>query len=361
MIKLNRLFCVALLATCYGGTTAVAQTVTVNQDTKEISISASDPVVDIDGYAITSASGQLSTTGWSSLNSNAVDGWEELLGTVNELSEFDTTAATVTSLDSTISFGAAWDDSSLETLQLAAGLGVDVRDVAFTYVELNTGIETAVNVIYTGDADQNNIVLRVDTGTGNVMMVNESPHMLTIDGYTILSSAGSLDTSWDGLRDTETDFVLAGNTANGLGEINGASSLTLNPNDSFDLGSAFTASGTQDLVFDFLQVGDANPFRGVVEYTASVVAVDGDYNNDGTVDAADYTVWRDNLGTGAILPNDVTPGVVDESDFNVWRSNYGAGGAGAGSASVASVPEPTSAMLIVVCGLASVCGLRRRN
>lgn len=363
MIKLNRLFFVALLATCYSGSLAVAQTVTVNQTTGEISIATGGDPIDFDGYAILSASGQLSTTGWSSLNGQpAFDGWEELLGTTNELSEFDTTAATVNQIgSSSISFGNAWDDSNISALQLAAGFGVDVRDVAFNYVELNSGVETSVNVVYTGDGIQNNLVIRVDTGTGNAMLVNESPFPQTIDGYTILSASGSLDTSWNGLRDTETNFTMAGNSATGLGEINGLGSLTLNPNDMFDLGSAFTPGSSQDLVFDFLQVGEDDSFRGAVEYSASVAALDGDYNGDGVVDAADYTVWRANTGSNATLPNDVTPGVVDESDFLVWRSNYGANGSGASTASAAAVPEPTSATLIAVFGLAAMSGLRRRS
>jgi hypothetical protein len=50
----------------------------------------------------------------------------------------------------------------------------------------------------------------------------------------------------------------------------------------------------------------------------------GDYNENGVVDAADYTVWRDTLTAGGTeLPNDPTPGTVDESDFLYWRSHFG--------------------------------------
>ena len=30
----------------------------------------------------------------------------------------------------------------------------------------------------------------------------------------------------------------------------------------------------------------------------------GDYNNNGKVDAADYVLWRNNVGTTTVLPND---------------------------------------------------------
>jgi hypothetical protein len=55
----------------------------------------------------------------------------------------------------------------------------------------------------------------------------------------------------------------------------------------------------------------------------------GDYNENGTVDAADYVVWR-NAGATATLPNDPSPGTVDQSDFETWKSNFGSSGAGDG-------------------------------
>jgi hypothetical protein len=45
----------------------------------------------------------------------------------------------------------------------------------------------------------------------------------------------------------------------------------------------------------------------------------GDYNNNGTVDAADYVVWRN----GGPLANDPTPG-VQPTDYDAWRANFGA-------------------------------------
>ncbi len=79
----------------------------------------------------------------------------------------------------------------------------------------------------------------------------------------------------------------------------------------------------------------------------------GDYNNNGTVDAADYAVWRNNLGQSVMLPNDSTPGTVMQADYDVWRAHFGeAVGAGttlraAQSMSVA-VPEPISWTLLIL-------------
>ncbi|TWT85968.1 hypothetical protein Pla123a_07760 [Posidoniimonas polymericola] len=66
----------------------------------------------------------------------------------------------------------------------------------------------------------------------------------------------------------------------------------------------------------------------------------GDFNADGQVDAADYSVWRDNLGAAVTLPGDVTPGSISELDYEVWRNNLGAVFAGFGVAGVHPTPEP---------------------
>lgn len=52
----------------------------------------------------------------------------------------------------------------------------------------------------------------------------------------------------------------------------------------------------------------------------------GDYNIDGIVDAADYTVWRDTLGQ-TVSPFSAADGdgsgIIDLNDYNVWKSTYG--------------------------------------
>ena len=45
---------------------------------------------------------------------------------------------------------------------------------------------------------------------------------------------------------------------------------------------------------------------------ALVPAAAGDFNNDGSVDAADYVVWRNGLGT-----------IYTQSDYDTWRANFG--------------------------------------
>lgn len=72
----------------------------------------------------------------------------------------------------------------------------------------------------------------------------------------------------------------------------------------------------------------------------------GDYNDDGAVDAIDYSVWRESLGNSTVLPNDSTPGAVDSSDFALWRSNYvGPSFNQSLHPSRVAAPEPTAMVL----------------
>jgi hypothetical protein len=94
--------------------------------------------------------------------------------------------------------------------------------------------------------------------------------------------------------------------------------------------------------------------------------VAGDYNEDGVVDAADYTVWRDRLGQSTPLPNtDPTDmdGQVTTAEYNFWKSRFGAT-SGAGSSDLnrgtGAVPEPTSCGLVLL-AFATILGAGRHR
>jgi hypothetical protein len=84
-----------------------------------------------------------------------------------------------------------------------------------------------------------------------------------------------------------------------------------------------------------------------------VATLAGDYNGNGIVDAADYTVWRDHLGQSVTLPNDTTPGSVIQADYDVWKANFG-NHSGSGSGASAAVPEPATRWMFLV-GILALC------
>ena len=98
------------------------------------------------------------------------------------------------------------------------------------------------------------------------------------------------------------------------------------------------------------------------ERALDLLALPGDFNHDGIVDAADYTVWRDAFGeTGALLAADGDGnGAVNNDDFAIWKTHFGqsaSGGLGATAAIDISVPEPAgwlmmclAAIVVLLCG-----------
>jgi hypothetical protein len=100
-------------------------------------------------------------------------------------------------------------------------------------------------------------------------------------------------------------------------------------------------------------------FTGLDIGFAPPAGITGDYNNDGKVDAGDYVTWRKAQGTTNVLANDPVGGTIGAAQYNNWRANFGKPpGAGSGLEG-ASVPEPASAVLLLI-GLAAF-GSRRRN
>jgi hypothetical protein len=145
------------------------------------------------------------------------------------------------------------------------------------------------------------------------------------------------------------------------------------------VGSASTGHGRYDV--DFIQFEHKADWEGIQEFRnfrlghigEATGPVDGDYNGNGVVDAADYTVWRDNENAAG-LPGDLagdgddgtgtgTPdGMVDDSDYEFWRARFGATtplGAAAGGSG--AVPEPAGFALCAFASLALAWATRFRK
>jgi len=96
--------------------------------------------------------------------------------------------------------------------------------------------------------------------------------------------------------------------------------------------------------------GSNSSLTVLVHPQATLIA---DYNANGVVDAADYTVWRDGLGS-----------IYTPADYEVWKAHFGQS-AGSGSlafsASHAAVPEPTSLWLMCVAWAAAISCRHRHD
>jgi hypothetical protein len=104
---------------------------------------------------------------------------------------------------------------------------------------------------------------------------------------------------------------------------------------------------------------DAREFAGNQYFTVPA-RVRGDYNGNGVVDAADYTVWRNTTGE-MVLPGEGADGerdgMVDNGDYYEWKARYGNTaviGAGSGTESVDVVPEPGGWLLFMVAVVGAV-------
>lgn len=92
---------------------------------------------------------------------------------------------------------------------------------------------------------------------------------------------------------------------------------------------------------------------------SDVTPVPGDYNGNGSVDAADYLVWRGTLGQSGsrLMADGYRDGLIDQRDYDVWRMNFGAVHGGVGSSqSGPAVPEPASIVPALVVGLFVIAG-----
>jgi hypothetical protein len=111
--------------------------------------------------------------------------------------------------------------------------------------------------------------------------------------------------------------------------------------------------GTQPAGFSYALSNDT--VNTAIKLTVTSLAVPGDANNDGKVDAADYVLIRkqnSDITTGAGL-----------TAYNAWRTNFGTGVPGSGSGgglAGAAVPEPT-AILLAVLGFFATGMVRRRR
>jgi hypothetical protein len=101
--------------------------------------------------------------------------------------------------------------------------------------------------------------------------------------------------------------------------------------------------------------GDGQDY-GIAWWAASAIDPStGDYDGNGSVGPEDYDVWKSNFGTNFADADGNGNGTVDAADYTVWRDNLGSG-------SIAAVPEPSTAMLLLgLIGIVASRGARTKQ
>jgi hypothetical protein len=109
----------------------------------------------------------------------------------------------------------------------------------------------------------------------------------------------------------------------------------------YDIDTA-TGAATQIGTGDFTD-GVPDAFNGLYGLAAIVHAtggLDADFNNDGTVDAADLAQWQGDFGVNG--DSDANgDGDSDGSDFIAWQGSYAA-------TAISAVPEPHGLAIVLL-------------
>jgi hypothetical protein len=224
------------------------------------------------------------------------------------------------------------------------------------------------------------IVAQVFPLTGEIRFTNRGLAPVPIVFYSIVSPSEALISSlavWTSIDDyydaSGNHLVDAANEWNKLSESSDELSEadfmntggSLPPMRSISLGRVWNPHQVPfpDLLIEIREPSEAEV--GVtIEYT-----MDGDYSGSGTVDFTDYQLfWRSTFGSSTYLLADGNlNGSVDAADYVLWRNNVGqsvpsapfAAGTGTVAGNLTAVPEPASALLLSL-ALAAISHARAR-
>ena len=215
-----------------------------------------------------------------------------------------------------------------------------------------------------------NGVIDANVSSNGLISPGTSPGALQITGNYVQNSDGKLLIELGGVSIFDQLIV--------TGDATLAGQLTVSLVDSFipTAGQSFTFLTSGDVNDTFiLEVLPSVPnLAFAVIYNAESVvltvlpALPGDYNLNGTVDAADFVLWRNSTPGAPIAPyagaDGNGNGFIDAGDYNIWRARFGetiGSGAGATASTNAAVPEPTALALLLLTGAVALPRRPRRR
>jgi hypothetical protein len=209
------------------------------------------------------------------------------------------------------------------------------------------------------------------------------------NGSSFVNAAFNMYVSYDGAGGQFGDVSVDADTSNITNSAVYASVDSTDPNRMVVVAINRTATAkttgiavTHDRVFDHAEVYQLTSSSSVIEREADIEldllnafqytmpawsvstlvlisdGLPGDFNRDGSVDAADYVVWRDMQGqTGDVAADANEDNIVDAKDYALWQSQFGRTGGPSGSGSGEfAVPEPSA---MIFCTTAAFLFLAR--
>jgi hypothetical protein len=277
-------------------------------------------------------------------------------------------------------------DISADTTLSAASTTDIVASAHVLQMSGVTVVEPGATILgdgYLQNAASGDMSLPAGLSIGNVALSNEGllrlgdavgavavAEFVQSAGATLVADVGRNTTSTDSdvLTISSSAALVAGFVQPNIVNIGG----TFQPPQIGDTFTILTAVGGVGGTFD--DVLDSNLGGQVYEWTlihnpnnvqvqlVDVGGLPGDYNLNGVVDAPDYVIWRKLLGSQTNLAADGDlSGTVDEADYGFWLPRFGnTFGSGSDASHPSAVPEPGSALLLVL-GAVAVFLRDRRN
>lgn len=238
--------------------------------------------------------------------------------------------------------------------------GQTIVDEGLLTVDATTG--TGDTIVHTGGELNGAGDVLGDLISDGIVSPGASAGTLNVAGSYTQNGSGVLQIELQAATAGSFDVLVVGGTATLDGDLQlsllGGFAPTVG--DSFEILTASGIAGQLHLT------GDAAGFSLSSDGTALVLQygpLPGDYDGDGTVDVADYEVWRAAFGTTDPAADGNGDRVVDGADYTLWRDNVGAGSPASAAGSLApppAVPEPGT-LLPLCAALACLAVVARRR
>jgi hypothetical protein len=336
------------------------------------SLYISDPVTSAHNWSSPAASSNwATTTNWSAAGTPSV------LWVTNAQNVSGSPQEAVVSADSTVwELNVGGNGAATMTVRVQSGS----RLTTFSGVNLGEGGQVRLQNA-TLDAHFVDIRGGMLTGSGTVVtgsgpipgqVENLGGTVAPGDGVGTLNILGRFSNGSGGTLAMEVGGLMPGSghdqlVVTGAAALSGTLSVSLVNAGSFTpaIGNMFTLlTASEGVGGEFADLMLPLGFNWRVDYEPNtvnlVVGIPGDYSDDGMVDAADYTLWRNAVGTTNRDFDGDGSGIVDAGDYLVWKNHYGQMASGAGVGDLSNVPEPAS-MLLGLIVAAWLTAVRRRR